>query len=758
MSFTSFLSDPIATRDRGEWLVEFYLKNPSGLEQILRFSYRGTSTGASAITIGTDTIPAHTAFRMRVISLPTVSQSLWQSGRILSRSTPSFGSLTLTNEDGGLDLYSPEYGWQWSGCRCKIFFCDYSNIQSTIGKTFDGYLGSPGFSLPEVEIPLKGNEHLFEVPISERVYRGTSYMLEMSGSSLVSYGTPSAVNLTGDMTLEFWLWIEALPTIDRRVWGWVDSTTVPWRFGLLTTGGLVVGRSIGGVVENVLSSSTLLTLRFYHISVVFSGRSVTYYIYGDGTQITTIESYPTAFSSTSFQSFVGGGYRLRTDSDASLKVWFDEMRVWNYARSREEIEKDRFKPLSSSIPATCVHRAAMDEASGSTIVDSSSTGANGTITGAVTWLWAHEGGSELAGTPKPDVWGERWGIAPVLVDPVRQGYQVAGGGPINDLTSYEGGLSHSMLASSASFRAYITTTPSAGQSLRYLPRGLFKLGSQPTLPISALVKGYNGGSLGYVNTGSTIVRDIVTRRGPQLSDPSELDTTSFSDYASSNPAIIGVYIPRPKESNISSILDSIMVSGSGWWGYVKSSTLFKIKKYAGASFVSDYSFSEKNTISVSPLPPVAVIYQVIVRFRENNVVLREDQVAATVKSTLNWQQWTEQWQQTSKTDDDIREQYPGNSSVPITFDTNLQYVADAESLVGYLLSLLKGVKLGWSVVATNKGLPVSIDQTVTESITINGINRLGLDGGIEYSVLTTVDNPQDGTSKLELWGSMVALP
>jgi hypothetical protein len=754
MSYASFLSDKIATRERGEWLMELYIKNPSGVEVILRFSMRGTGTGADAVTIGSDTIAAHTPFRKRLISIPEFTQSLWQSGKILSSSIPSYGSAKLTNMDGGLDQYNPNLSWQWSGCRVKIFHCDYLNLSSTIGKVIDGYIGVVDFSLPEVSISLKGREDLFSVPINDRVYRGTSYMLELFGDRTVSYGTPAAVNLTGNMTMESWEWIDAAQTTAQFTqWGWNGGTANPWRMGFTSSNTIRLFAHIAGIQETVTSVATVPIQGFFHWAAVITGRDVRFEIFNEDTQTLTIETQVNAFSSATRNSNVGGTYVLRSGNDATFRPWHDEIRVWNYARSSVEIAADRFRPLVT-VPVTCVHRTGMDDGTGTTVTDSSASAAHGTISGAGTssWLWANEGTAELAGSPKIDTWGERWGVKPVMVDPVRQGYQVAGGGAISDVTTYEGGLSHTMDASAANYRTYLTTTPAAGHSLRYLPRGLFKLGSSPTLPISALVKGYNGGALGYVNTSGSIARDVVTRRGPKLVDPTDLNTTSFTNYITANPGIVGKVIYT--STLMSTVLDDLMKSGAGFWGYIGSSTLFYLKKYSGPAVTADYNFTQKNTVAISPLPPLAVVYEVIVKYRHNDVVHTEDQVAASIKSTTNWTPWTQEWQEQKRSDAAIRTAFPGSSSISVTFETDLQYSYDAGWLADYLIALLKGPKLAWGITVTNAGLQVTIDQTATESVILQqgGSTRLGLDGTRKYSILTVNYNPSDGTVRQDIWG------
>lgn len=756
MSFSTFIADQSAVRDRGDWLIQLYPLNESGVETVLKFSRRGTSTGSSTITVGTDTIDAHQLFRKRLLKAPVTTQSLWSPGQILSSSVPSFGSGLFNNADGGLDQYR---NWDFSGRRFKVFFCDQSDIQNTIGKVADGFMGDPKFDLPTVEIPFLGRESLFDASLSTRVYRGTGYMLELSGARVVSFGTPAAANLTGNMTATEWMWIDSGTSSNARNWGWYGGTRVPWQFNINTDRTLGFRTHIAGVAQGPSATTTVLGLnKFYHIAVVVSGVDVTFYIWDDALQALTTETFTSAFSSATRDSNVGCTYVV--ECTGTRVIWHDEARLWNVARTLSEITADRYRELpSGSLSSSLVHYLRYNDGTGTTVTDSSASAVNGTISGAgaSTWLHSQEGGPELAGTPKPFCNGEKFGAAPVLVDPVRQGYDVGGGEAINNLTSYEGGLSHTMDASAASFRAYLTTTPAAGHSLRYLPRGLFKLGSQPALPVSASVEGYNSGALGYVNKGATVARDIITRRGPKLIDPTDLDTASFTTYGTANTGTIGLYYkaPRPKEDTIKSALDSIMKSGAGWWGYVGSSTLFHVEKFAGPAAIADYNFKSNQVIrnSLTPIKIEAVIWKVVVRYRRNEVVLTEDQVAASIKSTTGWQQFTMEWQEKEDHDDALLARYPGAASTVLQIDTLLQYDADAQALATYLLGIVKGKKRGWQVSVGSTGLDALMGKTGTLTVAHqDGITRLGLDGLTKYSILTVSQSRQEGQVNLQLWG------
>ncbi len=755
-SFESFLADPTAVRDRGEWYCELYLKNPLGVEEILRFSRRGIFTVDEMVAPDGDVIPAHTAYRKRILTVPTLTQSMWKEGSILSSSLPTYGQFTLRNGDRGLDRYRPAEGYKWNGCRCKWFFFDPLYPTTTVGKVFDGYMGDPSFSLKEpVSVPVYGREKVFDQPTSRRVYRGTSYMYEMgTGSRTITYGGSAAgaaapLNITGNLTLERWLYIETANTgAIQPWWGWNGAS--PWRtvIGATRTFGLFV--TISGATQSKTSTFTFSTGKWYHIACVISGRDVIFYFWNEDDQILTTESYPLAFTSSTRDAAAGGIVNIETTAtDATFRYWVDDSRVWNVARTLDQITANRHKPFKAgSIPSSLKHYVRYDDGAGAP-TDSSASAAHGVLTGAGAsqYLWAMEGGSDLAGTPKPDVSGKRFGVRPQLIDPVRNVYQVAGAGGIQSTTPFEGGAAYAGgITNQSNYRTFVlpTTVPAAGAVITHLSRGMFKLpATPPTLPVSATVEGYNGGSLGYVNKGTTIVRDWITRRGPKLTDPTSLDTSSFSFYPTEKVMGVAVYTPKP----LRELLDYCMKGSTGWWGYVRSSILFHVQKFTGPGSI-DYSFDQRRIIDVVELPSTRTIWSVIVRYRPNDVVLQEDQVAASVKGAEGWTQWTLPYLETPPAQD---ESLRVEDSEPLIVETGLYEEEDAIALAEELLSLLKGAHFPYRVTLNTIGAQSSIGES--EAITFirqNGQEVMSLDGDV-HVILSTIDNWQAGTIVHEIW-------
>lgn len=784
-SFETFIADRRVVADRGDYLVEIYLTNPDGLTYTFRSSLRGSKTGDADIVLGSDTLPAHTRYPKRLIKSPVMTQSIWSPGSILSSSsTPTYGSIVETNQDGGLDFLHPQNGYIWANAQCKVFFCDTTDISNTISKIYHGLVSNPEFTLSDVTIPLIGFESIFNTTFKQRVYRGTSYGLELFGSHTVSFGNPAAVNTRTSMTAEGWFWFELFATTDpRRFWGhFFSGAEGPWQVAPLANGKITVRCTIGGVENTVTSTKTLVVKRFYHIAFIISGRDLTFVFFDEELWEETIETHVNAFSSSTRDTAnASGNYVFRTGGDATLRPWFDDIRVWNLARTLSQVRSNRHRPLSSPYPASLVHYAKCDNGTGTTVTDSSATASHGTIsgTGTATWLWMMQGGPELAGVPLQDVWGKRFGVEPVLVDPIRYVYSL-GNWPISSIATYEGGNPHTMNGNTSSLRSLMISPPSAGNSLPYLERALFRLGSKPTLPISALVSGHNGGSLGYVETADRLIRDLTSRRGPKLAYPADYDTSSFAALASVSTAVMGFVVRHQDDSKdsksgsssiastlspsarkvksgsgpkIKDYLDLIMRSIFGWWGYESGAEQLHVERASGPSALIDHNFDQRQIIDIKENKIDGVIYEVVVRYHFNDVVHDLDQVATGIVGTANWQQWTLPYLEESSYDPDLKSQYEGEEGISLTIETALFNAEDAKALADYILPIVKGVRLGWSVTLNSAGLIVNINDTESISyVDARARTRLGLDGTRKYWVLSVTTNRQEGQIKNEIWG------
>lgn len=130
-----------------------------------------------------------------------------------------------------------------------------------------------------------------------------------------------------------------------------------------------------------------------------------------------------------------------------------------------------------------------------------------------------EGVSGVKNQLKPWCFGACQFVRAQLIDPIKQIYQVHGYGAVEGIDEvFEGGATLGAAATSyttAQLQTFLDTAPAQGAWSRLNGHGLFRLGSQPSFPISAHVRGDNVN--GYVTkTGDIINRLYEVIKGTPL--------------------------------------------------------------------------------------------------------------------------------------------------------------------------------------------------------------------------------------------------
>jgi hypothetical protein len=751
-AYDDFLASPVAVRERGNWLAELHLEDDTDTEEVLRYSSRGFATAPG------DT-PANTNYPRRVIDGPRIETSLWRRGQIGGGSVPSFGTIKLNNMDGGLDQYHPSTGYRWDGRQITILYgegkgwtleMDYADF----GVPFEGRMGEPIYrSDGTVEVPLKGLEDQFEDPLSERVYRGTDWLLEWSVTGIAPFGavTTTKLDITGDITIEGWLYLDTFSTgggiyttagggATLKPWGVVVTSTRELRFNYTWNSGTNVNHTMTAVMG---------TKKWYHWAIRVDGTAGTFLLWDEDAQTETVETF-TAASATRD----GADGNCQLGSPSGNTTWHDEFRLWNDARDLDFIRANRHSELDT-VPAACVHYLKFNEGTGTTVSDSAASPINSsTLTGTYQWLSALEGQADLAGTAKPDAFGRVYNVTPVLVDAATYTYQVAGAGEIEDIVNvYEGGNDLTRDTAQTDLRTFVTTTPTAGQYDSLDLHGMIKLGSKPTLPITVKVKGYLNASSTYVESAATIARHIVTDRGDNpLADPGDLDTASFTALETANDSIVGLYVSNPTELTIGGALDFILGSVGAWWGYERGSPDFKVARFEAPAATADHDFDETSIVSVSPLKGSTKYWKVVVKYHRNYTPMDTSQLAGVVVGTDDESKFRESWRKKDDKDDDFRDDHQGAGVLEV--ETGLWSSFDAKDEATRLLALYANLRGPWKVELKPVAGAVTIDETVslTVHLDIPDIDYAGLDGTGRYRTVTVGDAGGDGEIDMEVWG------
>lgn len=205
----------------------------------------------------------------------------------------------------------------------------------------------------------------------------------------VNLGTPTALQITGSQTVEFWVKPDRLGIRQNpyeKAYGGEGTMTIE-------TGGDInyfYGTNGGNALnyQGVNSVAALRTGEWAHVALVRDFESspprIRWYFNGVLTSEVEAQYLPATAGSLDFR--IGTGY---TNGFAGS---LDEFRVWNVARSGAEILAGMAATPAAATPGL-VASYSFEEGSGSTIEDGSGNGLDGTVAGSLEWLG---GGGQLA--------------------------------------------------------------------------------------------------------------------------------------------------------------------------------------------------------------------------------------------------------------------------------------------------------------------------------------------------------------------------
>ncbi len=169
-----------------------------------------------------------------------------------------------------------------------------------------------------------------------------------------------------------------------------------------------------------------------------------------------------------------------------------------------------------------------------------------------------EGGSDLTGVRKPLAFGRMLNVRPTMVDVGAGRYQVQDGA-IEDVDAlYVGGIAYTRIAG----------TPAANQYAVDAATGFVTVGGAPlTEQVTCDVKGAKPGGT-YHTTVADIVEEIVVNQGGLSAG--DLDTASFTALNTANGSTVGIYIDGASNKTVLEVLDELIASIGGYYGFDRS--------------------------------------------------------------------------------------------------------------------------------------------------------------------------------------------
>ncbi|MBS7792164.1 hypothetical protein KTR66_19350 [Roseococcus sp. SDR] len=164
----------------------------------------------------------------------------------------------------------------------------------------------------------------------------------------------------------------------------------------------------------------------------------------------------------------------------------------------------------------------------------------------------------IKGRRKPRLWGRVLGVSPVLVNAPAQIWQV-NDGPISAATMFEGGIAIANGAPYASLAELQAVSPAAGQARAWLAGGLIRLGSSPTLQVTADV---DEGAAAADRTAAQVLSRMAAAAGILSGDMVAADVAAL-DLAA--PGQVGVWTNG--EGSFISAMEQVAAGVGAWVGF-----------------------------------------------------------------------------------------------------------------------------------------------------------------------------------------------
>lgn len=216
----------------------------------------------------------------------------------------------------------------------------------------------------------------------------TNSLFFNGNDSYVEFGSSNDLNITDEITVEAW--------INATSWGssYVSNSIVckhGWTAGergyVLRAGGngqlsfAIAGVNTGGNnvswKEAVSPDNALQLNTWHHVAGTYNGDKIRVYI--DGVQVRSVNFKGTIDPSVDYDLKIG---RIADDSTLEKRFWhgsIDEVRIWNEARSTNEINNNRNLHIDTSNINNLVGYWRLNDGGGNVIHDMGSGGNSGTL-------------------------------------------------------------------------------------------------------------------------------------------------------------------------------------------------------------------------------------------------------------------------------------------------------------------------------------------------------------------------------------------
>lgn len=361
---------------------------------------------------------------------------------------------------------------------------------------------------------------------------------------------------------------------------------------------------------------------------------------------------------------------------------------------------------------------------------------------------------DLAGKPKPLLFGVVTNIAPPCVNTARLIYQVNDGAITSLDDVYDRGVALTLEGTYASEADVLDDgqEPSAGMYKVYLAGGLFRLGSSPAGTVTADV---TQGATAADRTAAALYEAVLLHMGVIAGDILASDLTALD---AKNSAECGIYIDT--ETKAAEVLDAIANSVGAWWGVNAAGEyrIVRLEKPAGSavlSFVADDLIGPPVRQSTADIERGLPAYKVTVRYARNYTKQTTD-VAGSVTDARR-AELAEEWREATATDTSVQTVHL--LAAALSYDSLFATAADAATEAARRLTLrsVQRHRFNITVPFTSETSVIDLGDTVGLLHPRYGLTIVGDEVGQLFVVLSVEPDARSGQLTLSLWGSSFSI-
>jgi len=255
-----------------------------------------------------------------------------------------YRSLDVSNESNLVAYYKFDDGLASGSNTSADSLVDYSgNDHVGVLNSFSLSGGASNWIISEAPLADESAVSALDGPGNALAFDGSNEYVEITDNDVL--------DITGPLTLEAWISVSSSPTTDNE--GIISKflsagNERSYSLDITTSDNLEFILSANGTNEAALTSSSIITSAdgWAHVAAVFDpSNSMSLYINGIlDAELTA--GVPVSINASSANLWVGMTNSVSANN--ALHVEIDEVRIWNIARTRVEIQDNMFKQLEGS--------------------------------------------------------------------------------------------------------------------------------------------------------------------------------------------------------------------------------------------------------------------------------------------------------------------------------------------------------------------------------------------------------------------------